>query len=130
MSGSSLISKSLAVLRERGYAADVCERSNRFVKHDLHGFGDIHAFSDDLVMIVQVTDSDHAAGHRLKLLLNPLLCSWAFRSDRRAILHVWSRRKLVHGGRRWVWRLTEELYSASSPPKWLVVGEDLEEVGS
>jgi hypothetical protein len=95
--------RSLALLRKRGYTAEVVERFNSFTKtrHDLFGCIDIIAVGFGHTLAVQTTSSSNSAARRTKIRAQPayplmLASGW----------QVW-----VHGWRKKgrFWECKEEL---------------------
>lgn len=66
--------RSLALLRERGYVAEVVERWNPFarVRHDLFGFADIIAIKPGDRLLVQTTSGSNVAARIAKIGDNEL----------------------------------------------------------
>ncbi len=89
--------RSLEVLREMGYVAEVVERfiPRARVRRDLGGFGDVLAWHPALgILAVQATTGANAAARLAKALREPRLRTWLEAGGRFA---VWSWRK---GGAR------------------------------
>lgn len=67
--GSSPVSRSLKVMRERGYRAQVVERFNQFakVRHDLFGIVDIVCVGNGETIGVQATSGSNVASRIKKI---------------------------------------------------------------
>lgn len=93
--------RSLAVLRERGFLAEVVERwvPGANIRKDLFGFVDIVAVDPDGVLFVQTTSGDHVANRIAKIADHPNLPAVRAANVR---IHVHGWRKSAAG--RWVLR--------------------------
>jgi hypothetical protein len=82
------MSRTLAWLREHGYEAWVVEYWNHYAKirQDLFGFIDVLAVSDHHLLAIQVSDDDHHASHRKKILALPVARQLAYHMD----IEIWS----------------------------------------
>jgi len=99
--------RSLALLREMGYEAEVVERWNRFSKtrHDLFGCIDIVACHPDFgILGVQATTTSNAAAREKKSLAEPRLLTW-LQAGGRFSVHGWAKRGAK--GQRKLWTLSE-----------------------
>lgn len=70
MSGADLTKLSIRLLREHGFEADLVERRNQYVSHDLFGCLDLFAMrkSDRRVMGIQVTSRSNRSSRIKKIL--------------------------------------------------------------
>jgi len=99
--------RSLALLREMNYEAEVVERWNRFSKtrHDLFGCIDIVACHPDFgILGVQATTTSNAAAREKKALEEPRLLTW-LQAGGRFSVHGWAKRGAK--GQRKLWTLSE-----------------------
>ena len=123
------VQRSLKLLRERGYHADVCERwvanpvgkaqASKFTggyRRDLFGVADIVAFHPSLpeVLLVQVTTRDqigpHVRAYRTDRAIAALLNDWLRQSNRQFVIHGWYavERATKSGGKVVRWRCEEQ----------------------
>lgn len=98
---TSPTSRSLELLRKRGYRVDIVERriARGFVTKDLFGFIDLLAIRDGQVLAVQTTSGSNVAARITKLESDELAGAMA---DVRALgwtIHVHGWRKLAN--KRW-----------------------------
>ena len=88
--------RTLHLLREEGYLAEVVERwvpvAN--VRRDLFGFGDVIAIRDGTVLLVQCTSDSHVSARVNKIRASPYLPQ--VRSAMQIEVHGWKK-----VGRRW-----------------------------
>lgn len=99
--------RSLAHLKELGYAAKVVEKWNPFAKirQDLFG-GDVLALkSGEPVLVVQATSGANHAARRVKLAEAGFITLW---KESGAVLEIWSWAKRGPRGKRKVWQLKRE----------------------
>lgn len=100
---SSPTQRSLKLLRDTGYSADVVERYNSFTKrrHDMFGFGDVFAFRDGEFAIVQTTSASNFSARMKKIKANEFARDW-LNAGGVIIVHGWGKKK---DGK---WRCREE----------------------
>ena len=99
--------RSLALLREMGYACQVVEQFNRFSKTRLDLFGciDIVAAHEDFgILGVQATTTSNAAAREKKALAEPRLLTWLLAGGKFTV-HGWALRG--KRGTRKLWTLSE-----------------------
>ncbi len=96
--------RSLKYLRAAGYTADVVERANKWIKRDYIGIGDIIAFDDEEVVLVQTTTMDHLANREAKAQGIDDLPRWCSCPTRRFELHGWALKGKA--GTRKTWQVT------------------------
>lgn len=96
---SSPTTRSLKLLRDRGYTAAVVERWNPHVKirQDLFGFADLIAFNRHEVVLVQTTTASNMAARVKKVEENAAASLWSqtYRTfpARRIEVHGWKKVK-------------------------------------
>ena len=75
MSKTSPTQRSLALLRERGFQAEVTERWNPFarIRQDLFGWVDILALGNGQTLAVQTTSRSNMASRAQKIAESPVL---------------------------------------------------------
>ncbi len=104
---SSPTSRTLELLRSRGYTVAVVEKFNSFTKRrsDLYGFIDVLGVRDGETLAVQTTSGSNAAARITKITEE---CVEAFAAVRKAgwSVHVHGWRKVKRGGRL-VWDCRE-----------------------
>jgi hypothetical protein len=114
MAKTSPTQRTLKVLREAGYTADVVERFNHFTKtrHDYLGFAHTRIRQDlfgclDIVAVkpgetvgVQCTSGSNAAARVTKILAEPRALAWIQGGNR---LQVWGWAKRGARGKRKLW---------------------------
>lgn len=93
--------RSLKYLRDLGYVADVVERANKWIKRDYIGIGDIIAFNDEEVVMVQTTTADHLANRETKAQGIEDLPRWCSCPTRRFELHGWAFKGKAGKRKRW-----------------------------
>lgn len=103
--------RSLKVLRDDGWTADVVERFNSFTKqrHDLFGFADIIAIHPQWgTMLVQATSTSNQAARVTKIMGEPRHKLWLLsgRGHHYLQVHGWGKRKVKRGGKAVRWELT------------------------
>lgn len=96
--------RSLKLLRDQGWHAEVVEQFNSFTKQrkDLFGFADIIAIREGERVLVQTTSGTNLAARRTKILsldTHRLCLSAGFR----IVLHGWRKVKVKRGGKAMVW---------------------------
>lgn len=91
---SSPAQRSLALLREQGYTAEVVERWNAFakVRHDLFGFIDIIAVGNGQTIAVQTTSKSNMNARLKKIAESPSLPE-ILRSNWKVVIHGWAKDK-------------------------------------
>ena len=106
--------RTLRLLRQRGWSAEVVERHipHTFITRDLWGFADVLAmraldtadgFAPDImcgVLAVQTTTGDNASKRLKKMLAEPRLRTW-LQAGGKVELHSWAMRGAA--GRRKLW---------------------------
>ncbi len=97
---SSPTQRSLAVMRDRGYLAEVVEQWIPAVKRrrDLYGFIDILCIRDGEVCGVQATSADNVASRVTKITEHENVAA-VRRAGIRLLVHGWAKRK-----GRWILR--------------------------
>lgn len=91
---SSPTQRSLAVMRERGYLAEVVEKWIPAVKRrrDLYGFIDLLCIRDGEVCAVQATSGSNVAARITKIAEHENLAA-VRRAGIRLLVHGWAKRK-------------------------------------
>jgi hypothetical protein len=99
--------RSLAYLRELGYAAEVVEKTipHTFIKKDLFGGDLIGLKAGEPVLVVQCTSGSHHAARRTKLEAEGFVALW---KGSGAMLEIWSWSKQGPRGKRKTWQLKRE----------------------
>lgn len=105
---SSPTQRSLEVLRELGYTADVVERflvhvPPHGIRKDLFGLADLEAIADDHTLYVQATPASRLSDHVEKCLAEPRLAALIRCDARRFEIWSWGKRQ-VKGRSRWCLR--------------------------
>ena len=92
MAKSSPTQRSLALLRERGFQAEVTERWNPWakVRQDLFGWVDILALGDGQTWAIQTTSRSNMSSRVKKIEESPILPE-AIRAGWRIEVHGWDR---------------------------------------
>ena len=108
-SGTSPTARTLKWLRDQGYDADKVEQPwnpHSKVTRDLYGFGDVLAFRDSAVVIVQVTSTDNLASRHEKVAASPIARRWLNipMAIRQIELHGWALRGEAGKRKRWTLR--------------------------
>jgi len=120
--------RSLKLLRDRGYLPAVVERFNHFAKirQDLYGFIDLVAIKEGTtgVLGIQTTTGSNLLKRIKKSQQRPELIVW-LKAGNRFILHGW--RKGGARGKRKTWRVKEiEMVLDGSKPAVINLGNGLE----
>lgn len=106
---SSPTQRTLNMLREQGYSAQVVERwqpqSRRRI--DLFGVIDVVAMDGTKTIGVQTTSAANVGHRREKILAEPLALKW-LQSGNRLFIHGWRKRRLKRGGKAMRWVCNEE----------------------
>ena len=91
---SSPTKRSLALLREQGYQAEIVERWNAFarVRQDLFGFIDIIAVGNGETVAVQTTSKSNMRARLHKITESPNLPE-VMRSGWKIVIHGWEKNK-------------------------------------
>ena len=94
MAKSSPTQRSLALLRDRGYLAEVTERWNSWARcrQDLFGWVDILALGEGQTLAVQTTSRANIAARAKKIAESPALPE-AIRANWRIEVHGWDKDK-------------------------------------
>lgn len=108
MSSTSPTARSLQVLRELGYEAQVVERFLKYagphgIRQDLFGLADIEAIAADHTLYVQACPASTLAAHAHKCLAEPRLGKLLACASRR--FEVWSWALRGERGKRKLWAL-------------------------
>ena len=100
---TSPTARSLAVLRERGYIAEVVERWNPYarVRQDLFNCIDIVALRHGELLGVQTTTTGNMGARVAKILAEPAMLAWV-NAGGTLVVHGWAKR-----GKAKVWTLKE-----------------------
>ena len=107
--------RSLEVLREMGYTAEVVERwvPRTRIRRDFAGFADILAFQFPWgILAIQATTGSNAAAREKKARAEPRLALW-LRAGGKA--EVWSWAKKGPRGKRKLWTLTRRDLAGAGP---------------
>jgi hypothetical protein len=101
--------RSLALLREQGYSAQITEHWNPFahIRQDLFGFLDIIGIKSGVtgVLGIQTTSTGNLSARVKKILAIPEAQIW-LSSGGKILVHGWS--KKGKAGKRKLWQLTEK----------------------
>ena len=99
--------RSLAYLKQLGYAARVVEKWNPFarVHQDLFGVDVLALKAGEPVLVVQVTSGSHHAARRAKLETEGFIALWIGAG---AVLEIWSWAKQGPRGKRKTWQVRRE----------------------
>jgi hypothetical protein len=91
---SSPTQRSLSLLRERGYQAEIVERWNPFakVRQDLFGFIDIIAVGNGHTIAVQTTSKSNMSARHHKIVDSPNYPE-VLRSGWKVVIHGWAKNK-------------------------------------
>jgi len=116
---NSPTSRSLEMLRNDGYVADVIERwiPRAMIRKDWCGFGDILACGDENIALIQTTTASNLMARWHKVVANPAAEKW-LNAGGEIFVHGWAKR----GGRgeRKLWQCDvrkirlEDISSASA----------------
>lgn len=80
-------------LNKHGWKADICERMvGGRIRHDLYGFGDVQAFNDRCILIVQATSVAHVKDRTDKLLKIDAVTDWIVNPSREVSVWGWDYR--------------------------------------
>lgn len=105
---SSPAQRSLTLLREQGYTAQITEHWNPFahIRQDLFGFLDIICIKSGVtgVLGIQTTSTGNISARVKKILSIPEAVTW-LSGGNKLIVHGWS--KKGKAGKRKLWQLTE-----------------------
>lgn len=106
MASTSPTVRSLKLLRENGYTAQVVERFNPYarIRIDLFGFIDICAIKDGEIVGVQTTSASHLSARYKKILEIPEAVIW-LKANGRILLHGWGKKGAR--GKRKLWQTKE-----------------------
>ena len=87
----NLNAKTVRLLEENGFLADVVERANRAIRQDFLGFIDVVGVSPEGVMVgLQVTSHGNRASRKAKILDSDLLSSRCSELVRRGVIvEIW-----------------------------------------
>ncbi len=106
MAKTSPTQRSLKLLRDEGYTAQVVEKYNMFahIRQDLFGFIDIVCIKDGAkgVLGVQTTTQAHGAEHVDKIKSIPAYKTW-LAGGNQIELHLWAKRGKA--GKRKLWTI-------------------------
>lgn len=93
---SSMTTRTLDFLREKGFTVAVVEKWNSYVKvrQDLWGFADIIAFNRFNVLLVQTTSGPNVLSRIKKTLAEPRALLWAEGPGRRIFVIGWTKKKV------------------------------------
>ena len=111
MPNTSLIARTVNVLKDEGYAAQRVEYFNPWAKkrYDLFGVGDVLGVKGDPpdTLLVQVTDGQHVGDHRQKIAEEPRVRTW-LEAGNRMELWVWRKLLVTKSGRARKWEVRRE----------------------
>ena len=98
--------RTLRKLEADGWMADIVERRipRTIITKDLYGFGDVLAFRDDALLIVQATMSGETYRRIAKIKAEPRAALWVTGANR--FIEVWGWRFLKTTG-QWEPKITE-----------------------
>lgn len=101
--GPSLIGMTMKVMQQSGWTCTKVEHWNSFahIRQDLFGFGDVLAFNDECVSIIQVTSTSNMSSREKKILANPIARQWADSEFRRIYVMGWKKYTERKDGRSW-----------------------------
>lgn len=123
---NSPTSRSLALLRKRGFLVGVVERWNPYakVRQDLFGFIDLIAVKGDLTLAVQTTTGDNLSARIEKVKGLQSASVWLESPNRKIMFHGW--RKVGARGERKLWDCREVMMdSVGSLSRFVEDGEFL-----
>lgn len=97
--------RSLALMRDLGYTAQVVEHWNPFahVRQDLFGFGDVIAFCGGHITLIQTTSGSNVAARREKIEAEPKALGW-LKAGGKIEIHGWAKRGAKGKAKRWTCR--------------------------
>lgn len=99
--------RSLKLLRERGYYAEIVEHWNQWARRrvDLLGFGDILCLRGDEALMVQTTSGSNASARIAKINGLQTAALWKESPNRKIVVHAWAKRG--ERGKRKTWSVRE-----------------------
>lgn len=100
---SSPTSRTLALLREQGWTAEVVERwiAQSRTRKDLFGIADIVAFNERLVMLVQTTSTPNMSVRISKIVAIPEAFEWQMHPNRLIAVIGWRKYRKAQDGKFW-----------------------------
>lgn len=121
MAGASPTSRTLALLRQRGYEPWIVEVWNRFscTRLDLWNFGDVIAIKEGLAhLIVQTTSYSGVSARVKKILAEPRALTW-IKTGGEIHVHGWRKVPKKKGGKQMIWvprvvEITQEMFAHGS----------------
>jgi len=103
------LQRSLKKLKDEGWMTAIVEKWNPWAKirQDLWGFGDILAFRKDEVLIIQTTSDANVSARKTKILALQASSLWLESSQRKLVIHGWSKKGPRGKRKAWVCRVVE-----------------------